>query len=226
MQAQAHANPYLPAPKQSSPILVLGLFAIILASLVFGGWNYLLKQHSIVPDPLVPPSAHITGSGDATVTVVVFGDFQCDGCTAFAEEVMPLLQDEFIDPGVVQLAFRHYPILGEQSVRAALASECAAQQDKFWEMHELLFAWKAGVGVERFPSDLLLNLAIGTRIGPSEYRDCMENPDTIIPVEQGLRDGFSLGVRTLPAIYVNGKLANGVMDYARMRAMILNAATE
>jgi protein-disulfide isomerase len=226
MQAQAQTNYYTPIPQRSSPILVLGLFIIVLAALAFGGWNYLLDKNAVAVDPLIPESAHVTGSEDAPVKVVVFGDFQCDGCTAFAEEVMPLLQEEFIDPNVVQLAYRHYPVLGDNSVRAALAAECAAQQGKFWEMHELLYSWKAGVGVERFPSELLQNLAIGTRIGPVEYRECMENPDTIIPVEQGLRDGFSLGVRQLPAVYVNGKLVNGTVDYSRLRALIIVAATE
>jgi protein-disulfide isomerase len=158
--------------------------------------------------------------------VGAIGDYQCDSCAIFAEEIMPQLRDEFIDPGVVLLAYRHYPLLGEQSVRAALASECAAQQGKFWEMHELLSSWKAGVGIERFPKDLLEQFAYGTRIGLSEYRSCMATPDTIVPVEQGLRDGFSLGVRELPAIYVNGMYANGIVDYTRLRSMILIAATE
>lgn len=226
MQAQAQANYYTRAPQHSSPVLVLGLFVIVLAALAFGGWNYLLNNRSVVSDPLIPDSAHVTGSGNAPVTVVVFGDYQCDSCGFFAEEIVPQLRDEFIDPGVVLLAYRHYPLLGEQSVRAALASECAAQQGKFWEMHELLSSWKAGVGIERFPKELLEQFAFGARIGPAEYRSCMANPDTIIPVEQGLRDGFSLGVRELPAIYVNGTYANGVVDYTRLRSMILVAATE
>lgn len=53
----------------------------------------------------------------------------------------------------------------------------------------------------------------------------MDNPDTIIPVEQWLRDCFSMGVRELPATYVNGTHVNGIVDYTRLRAMILNAAT-
>jgi protein-disulfide isomerase len=207
-------------------MLVLSLFVIVLAALAFGGWNYLQNQRPAMADPLVPESAHVTGDVNAPVTVVVFGDFQCDDCSAFAEDVMPQLQLDFIDPGVVLLAYRHYPMLGDQSVRAALASECAGQQGKFWEMHELLSSWKVGVGIERFPYELLEQFAFGTRIGPAEYRACMGDPDTIVAVEQGMRDGFVLGVRELPAIYVNGTHATGIVDYTRLRSLILNAATE
>jgi protein-disulfide isomerase len=226
MQAQAEAKYYTPAPKHSSPVLVVGMFAIVLAALAFGWSNYVRDQHSAFDDPLIPASAHTTGSADAPVSVVIFSDFQCDPCSDFASDVMPQLQTELIDAGVVQLAYRHFPILGEQSVRAALASECAAQQGKFWEMHELLSSWRAGIGIERFPNDLLQQFAFGTRIGPDEYRACMTNPDTIVPVEQGLHDGVALGVRELPAVYVNGSYVAGIIDYTRLRALILVAATE
>jgi hypothetical protein len=54
----------------------------------------------------------------------------------------------------------------------------------------------------------------------------MTNLDTIVPVEQGLHDGVALGVRELPAVYVNGSYVAGIIDYTRLRALILVAATE
>jgi hypothetical protein len=68
MQAQGQTNYDTPAPQHSSPVLVLGLFVIVLAALAFGGWNYLLNSRSVASNPLIPDSAHVTGSDSAPVT--------------------------------------------------------------------------------------------------------------------------------------------------------------
>ncbi|MXY80089.1 MAG: thioredoxin domain-containing protein, partial [Chloroflexi bacterium] len=59
-------------------------------------------------------------------------------CREFGRTVIPVLEDEYIDAGTVSLEYRHLAILGEESVNAAAASECAADQDLFWPYHDLL----------------------------------------------------------------------------------------
>ena len=217
---------YTPAKKHSSPALVLSLFAIVLAALAFGAWNYLLDEKSYVADPLIPESAYVNGESDAPVTVVVFSDFQCDACGVFVADVLPQLQAEFIDSGIVRMAFRHYPLGGVHSVRAAVAAECAGQQGKFWKMHDLLYGWKGGTNTDRFPTELVRTLALGLRLNPTEFDACVRDPESIVPVEAGLRDGFSIGVRELPAVYINGVYANGDVDYTRIRSLVLSAAAQ
>jgi protein-disulfide isomerase len=158
--------------------------------------------------------------------VVVFADFQCEACGTFASEVLPQLDADFIDTGIARLAFRHYPLGGNDSVRAAIAAECAGQQGKFWKMHDLLYGWKSGTNADKFPPELVKTLSLGLSVNPREFDTCVRDPASIIPVEDGLRDGLADGVRTLPAVFVNGVYAGEDFDYTRISALVLNSAAE
>jgi protein-disulfide isomerase len=86
-------------------------------------------------------NAAVTGDWKAHVAVIVFSDFQCPFCGKFAREVVPQLRSEFVDSGRVLLAFRQFPLsIHKDAEPAAVVAECARQQGKFWQMHDLLFA--------------------------------------------------------------------------------------
>ena len=81
------------------------------------------------------------GNTDAKVTVIEFSDFQCPFCKQHVEETQPALDEEFVDSGKVMWVFKHFPLsIHPQAPAAGAAAECAADQGKFWEMHELLFS--------------------------------------------------------------------------------------
>src|SRR5919205_1460664 len=81
---------------------------------------------------------HVLGPSDARVTLVEYGDFECPHCAAAYPVVRELLASF---EGRVRFAFRHFPIAisHDHAQKAAEASEAAAVQEKFWEMHDLLF---------------------------------------------------------------------------------------
>ncbi|MGH2627632.1 MAG: DsbA family protein, partial [Anaerolineales bacterium] len=81
----------------------------------------------IVPTPLARPATTDTSMGDpqARVHIEEFSDFQCPYCRRFTEEVEPKLIAEYVDSGKVYFTYRHFPILGTASIRAAEASLCA-----------------------------------------------------------------------------------------------------
>ena len=86
----------------------------------------------------IAADGHLLGGDGAAVRIVVYEDFGCSFCREFGREVIPVLDDEYIDAGTVSLEYRHLAILGAESVSAAAASECAADQDLFWPYHDLL----------------------------------------------------------------------------------------
>lgn len=90
--------------------------------------------------------AHFKGSPAAKVVVAEFSDFQCPFCQRWAAQTMPRLEPRFGDD--VALAFLHFPItqIHENAGNASLAAICAADQGRFWEMHDLLFAKQAEWG--------------------------------------------------------------------------------
>ncbi len=93
-----------------------------------------ILQISLDDDP-------VKGDPDAPVTIVEFSDFQCPFCARFSTQTLPVLQEKYIDTGKVKLVYRDFPIDGlHANARPVhIASECADEQGKFWEYHDVLF---------------------------------------------------------------------------------------
>jgi protein-disulfide isomerase len=83
----------------------------------------------------------VLGNEKAKITIVEFSDFQCPFCERFFIDTLPQLKKEYLDTGKAQLTFRHFPLtsIHPNAQKAHEASECANEQGKFWEYHDLLF---------------------------------------------------------------------------------------
>lgn len=77
------------------------------------------------------------GPADAPVVIVEFSDFRCPYCGRFYKETLPQILDAY--PDDVKFVYRDFPIFGEESARASMATECAEEQDAFWAMHDMIF---------------------------------------------------------------------------------------
>ena len=96
------------------------------------------------PLPSAPISIEGTrtkGKASATVALIEYSDFQCPWCGVYARETYPTLAKQYVDTGKLLMVFRHLPItsIHPLATKAAEAAECAGRQNKFWEMHDLLF---------------------------------------------------------------------------------------
>jgi protein-disulfide isomerase len=77
--------------------------------------------------------------GRSGVLMRVFSDFQCPGCKSFLSEMLPFVTDKWINTGQLRYSYRHFPLsYHPKAVAAAIAAECSARQNKFWEYHLLL----------------------------------------------------------------------------------------
>lgn len=99
---------------------------------------------SLAPDPAHPgydkAGDEVRGNPNATVTVIELSDFQCPFCQHHVTQTQPVLDKQFIATGKVRWVFKHFPLdIHPQALPAAVAAECAADQGKFWEMHDALF---------------------------------------------------------------------------------------
>lgn len=118
------------------------------------------------PSSLDLRDAHRLGPKGTRVELIVFSDFQCSFCKRAARELKRI---HTAHPGRIAIYFKHFPLTYHpQAINAAMASEAAAAQGKFWEMHDLLFAnasdlndgiyvdlaKKLGLDVERFETDM------------------------------------------------------------------------
>lgn len=91
------------------------------------------------------PDDHLQGSPDAPVAIIEYSDFQCPFCRSFFDTTLPMIRKDYIATGKAQLIYRHFPLseIHPMSEKSAEASECAAQQGKFWEMHDAIFTLQA-----------------------------------------------------------------------------------
>ena len=86
--------------------------------------------------------APVLGSKTATVTIVEVGDYQCHMCKLWFEETRPLIIENYVNTGKVNLVFVDMPFLGSDSIPASEATYCADDQGKYWEYHSMLFQYQ------------------------------------------------------------------------------------
>ena len=103
--------------------------------------NQLPTEQPKVPVKISADDDPIIGNPDAPITIIEFSDFECPFCARFHIQTLPSILEEYIDQGKVKLVFRDFPIqsIHPNALPASVASECANEQGKFREMHDMLF---------------------------------------------------------------------------------------
>ena len=139
------------------------------------------------------------------ITLEEFADFQCSHCMQFALGIGKQLKEDFVETGKIRFVFRHFPFIGPESFRAAEATECAADQNKFWEYHDTVFEnWK-GVNEGHFSNDNLKQFASRLQLDRASFDSCFDGNKYRGKVEADLRRGEQLGVQGTPSLFLNGR---------------------
>lgn len=172
--------------------------------------------HQSVMLAVIAGARHFYGQPNAPVTIVEFGDFNCGYCGRWARETLPLIDEKYIQTGKVRMAYVHYPILGADSMTAAEATECASQQNKFWDYHNLLYA-NQGIG---FTPTNLIRLAEDLGLDKTAFENCLANFSDRVSLEDDIRLAQVMGVRGTPAFLVNGIPLAGAYPYEDFEQVI------
>jgi protein-disulfide isomerase len=114
-------------------------------------------------------------------------------------------------------------ILGQESLWAAEAAECAADQGKFWEYHDLLFSRQAGENQGAFNKDKLLAMAAELKLDMVRFEPCLKNDQTQGRVQTDTQEGQQVGVRGTPTFFVNGRAVVGAVPLQQLRAIVEQA---
>ena len=164
----------------------------------------------LAPDPDKPGQTmagdHYRGNPDASVVVVEFSDYQCPYCRRHVEDTQPVLDEQFVDTDQVMWVFKHFPLqIHPQAPMAGAASECAADQGKFWEMHDLLFAETQAWSVSD-PTEALTTLAGDLELDVDAFAACLADEASLQLVNADMADGqpFVRGTPTFIVLY-NGQ---------------------
>lgn len=153
---------------------------------------------------------YFKGNEDAKVVVVEWSDFECPFCHRFYTETMSQIESKYIETGDIKFVFKQFPLsFHAQAQKAAEASECAGEQGKFWEMHNLLFesGVEGGVtGFKQYASDLGLNT--------EQFNTCLDSGKYVQKIADDIAEGQAKGISGTPGFLINGKLVVGAQPYA------------
>jgi protein-disulfide isomerase len=183
--------------------------------------DQLKQKHGVQITLLAPnlPRVEVAAKGpsrgpdNATVTIVEFSDFQCPYCGRVVPTVEKLMKDY---DGKVRLVFRHFPLsFHPNAAKAAEASACAADQGKFWQMHDKMFGNQQKLAV-----DDLKSFAKDIGLDQGKFDKCLDSGEKAPLVSADEKDGEQAGVSGTPAFFINGIFINGAVPYEQFKETV------
>lgn len=167
-------------------------------------------------EEIIEPKDIFVGKQDAPVTLMEFGEYESEEC-AKANEVVKQLLEEY--EGKIRFNFRHFPLtlIHQRSMKAGEAAVAAAQEGKFWEMHNILFNNRRSLGT----TSLKLH-SKEAGVNNKKFLDDLVNGVYGWQVQDDLKEGIGRGVnvKEIPAFFVNGERVIGKPTFANLSAAI------
>ncbi len=160
------------------------------------------------------------GNPDAPLTIVEYSDFLCPYCTRAALEIVPQIEEEYVATGKVKLVWKQFPLPGlhgEACIVAAVASECAAEQNAFWEYHDMLFLNNKRVtfnieNLKRFAQDLGLDT--------EKFNVCLDEGKYMDKVAADYDEAARRGATGTPTFFVGQTMVVGAKPYSAFKEAI------
>ncbi|MCA9329294.1 thioredoxin domain-containing protein [Candidatus Saccharibacteria bacterium] len=150
------------------------------------------------------PSNNLYGSNSKNVTLIEYGDFQCPACGSYYP-IIKQLKEKYADD--IQFQFRNFPLsqIHPNARFASRAAQAAANQNKFWEMHDLLYeqqdTW-SGMGD---PSAVFQSYASRLELDIEKYKADIANSQTNEVINADYAEGVKSGVDSTPVFFLQGK---------------------
>jgi protein-disulfide isomerase len=160
-------------------------------------------------DPLaLAPDDHILGKADAPITIIEYGSLTCPHCADFAAEVLPKLQEKWIDTGKAKLVFRPFP-RDDADLHAASIAACAPT-DRFYPFIDALFGAQQQWVLASDYKSALARLALLGGMNKTKFDECFDDKaiqDKLLASR--LAASQQLAVNSTPTFFINGKRFDG-----------------
>jgi len=203
--------------RQVATLAIIGGVALLVGIIVLSGF---LKSSAPVGEftvitPGVYPQANGTAIGDpnAPVRIDVFEDFQCPACQYYSENIETQVIENLVSTGQVYYVFHNYPFLDDraatkESDQAANASMCAADQERFWDYHRMVYAnWK-GENEGSLSDKRLTAFADALGLDMTKFNTCFNANQFKDQINADLQAGQDMGAQGTPSVFVNGKIVS------------------
>jgi len=180
-----------------------------------------LMPKSVPLESLRPPAIRVTdplryGGATATLSVIEYGDFQCEFCRQLAPEIKKALEPY---DGDVRFVWRDYPIeeIHQNAMGAAVFARCAGLQGRYWEAYDLLMA--AGTLNE----SLYQQIAARLRLDGGALSACRKDPSLPIMLRKDVEEARADGIQSTPLLFIGTKAIEGYVDSATIKKAIDDA---
>ncbi|MEL6407891.1 MAG: thioredoxin domain-containing protein [Chloroflexota bacterium] len=165
------------------------------------------------------------GPEDAPIVIVEFSAYACPFCGRhFDDTLVPLLENYGEH---IRYVYRDFPSINQDvSVPAALAANCAREQDAFWSYHETLFADQTNMIQSGGATSYFVQVAADLGLDTATFTPCLTNDTYIEEVSIDFNTGRSMGITGTPSFYINGTPHSGAQPYAYFETIIRRELTE
>lgn len=208
-----------------------GFFVALVAIVIAGAAGIAYKMNS-APKPIVlaqgadlpKAEGYLLGKPDAPVTIMEFADFECPQCANFTDITEPDVRTRIIEAGLANMRFYDFPMedMHPNTLFASLAASCAADQGKFWPMHDLILknqtSWEARR--TKNPKSVFDGFAKTVGLDMGKFNTCYDSRENIPRIQSHLQLGISLQVPATPSFVIGGKLYPGNLSYDRIKELV------
>ena len=203
------------------PVAVVGAGAIALAVAAIvvsrGGSS---NTSVSIPGRTVSTQGRTLGSENARVTVEEYSDFQCPYCARAAENIDPRIEQDYVTDGRVKLVFHPMAQIGQESVWAAEAAECANEQGKFWDYHDKLFENQHGENQGAFSINNLKRFAEELGLDTQTFNLCLDSHKYEALVKAETQDARKKGIGGTPTFVIGDQTVVGLKSYDELKKVI------
>jgi protein-disulfide isomerase len=193
--------------------VLAGAIAILITTSLYA------QAGSQAKDPL---AGRTRGAGSAPVTVYEMSDFQCPYCRTFATATFPVLDSAYVATGKVRWVFINFPLTSvhQNAAAAAQTAFCAAQQNAFWPVHDLLFRHQEVWAPLKQPGAFFLTLADSAKISRPKLLECVRAPATEQAIRADAQGAERAGASSTPTFYIEGGLLVGAQPLPVFRQVL------
>ena len=144
----------------------------------------------------------ILGSADAQVTIVEFGDYQCEMCHSWFHNTRGTIIDNYVDTGKVNIVFVDLAFLGSDSPVAAQATYCANEQGKYWEYHSILYYKQEGIDNGWASKSMLKEYANELKLDSDQFASCIDSAKYAKNIQDSYNNAVKMKVTSTPTFYL------------------------
>ena len=183
-------------------VTVVGIASLSYYSTLVEMQQYKPSMSKQILDINLKNGSPVLGSENAPITIVEFGDYQCEACYHWFHNTRADIIDNYIETGKAKLIFIDLPFLGRDSIVAAQATYCAEDQGKYWDYHNILYNFQEEIDNGWASKDRLVAFAFNLEMNLEEFSNCMDTSKYSKRVKANYDEAVKHGAEATPTFII------------------------